>query len=206
MLIGDMNARVGNNRVPNIVGTNGEATLNSNVRKLLDFCIFNNLKIMNTFFKHKEIHKFTWEARGHQSIIDYFITNMKTSKVIKDIRVYRSNEIDSDHYLLCAKVNFPQRWLNKGNKKAPLMQEKFFKVRLLNDESIGWLYTQRVKLHLNNTKENEIDIEKEWKNLQNILKSTTNESLGAIKRRNRRKYLKIWDGQIKQLVETERII
>jgi len=37
MLIWDMNARVGNNRVANIVGTNGEATLNSNGRKLIDF-------------------------------------------------------------------------------------------------------------------------------------------------------------------------
>jgi len=55
---------------------------------------------------------------------------MKTSKVIQDIRVYRSNEIDGDHYLLCAKVNFPPRWLNKGNKKVPLKQEEFFKVRL----------------------------------------------------------------------------
>ena len=63
MLIGDMNARVGSNRVANIVGTNGEATLNSNGRKLIDFCTFNNLKIMNRFFKHKEIHKFIWEAR-----------------------------------------------------------------------------------------------------------------------------------------------
>ena len=80
-------------KVANIVGTNGEATLNSNGRKLIDFCTFNNLKIMNTFFKHKEIHKFTWEARGHKSIIDYFITNMKTSKVIQNIRVYRSNEL-----------------------------------------------------------------------------------------------------------------
>ena len=35
-------------------------------------------------------------------------------------------------------------------------------------------------------------------NLQNILKSAANESLGTIKRRNRRKYLKIWDDQIKQ--------
>jgi len=87
MSIGDMNARVGNNRVANIVGTNGEATLNSNGRKLIDSCTLNNLKIMNTFFKHKEIHKFTWETKGHKSIIDYFITNMKTSKVIQDIRV-----------------------------------------------------------------------------------------------------------------------
>jgi len=77
---------------------------------------------------------------------------MKTSKVIQDIRVYRSNEIDSDHYLLCAKVNFPSRCLKKGNKKFPLKQEESFKVRLLKDESIRCLYTQTVKPHLNNTK------------------------------------------------------
>ena len=104
MLIGDMNARFGNHRVADVVGTNGEATLNSNGRELIDSCTFSTLKIMN---RHKEIHKFTWEARGHKSVIDYFITNTKTSKVIQDIRVYRSNERDTDHYLLCAKVHFP---------------------------------------------------------------------------------------------------
>jgi hypothetical protein len=51
---------------------------------------------------------------------------------------------------------------------TPLKQDEFFKVRLLNDESVSWLYTQRVKLHLSNTKEDELDIEKERKNLQNI--------------------------------------
>jgi len=61
-----------------------------------------------------------------------------------------------------------------------------------------------VKLHLSNKKENEIDIEKEWENLQNILKSAASESLGTIKRRNRTKYLKIWDDQIKQLIETKK--
>jgi len=59
---------------------------------------------------------------------------------------------------------------------------------------------------LNNTKKNETDIEKEWKNLRNLLKSAANESLGTIKRRNRRKYLKIWDDQIKQLIETKQNI
>ena len=49
MLIGDMNDRVGNNKVANIVGTNGEDTLNSNGRKLIDFCTFNNPKLINTF-------------------------------------------------------------------------------------------------------------------------------------------------------------
>jgi len=32
-----------------------------------------------------------------------------------------------------------------------------------------------------------------------MLNSAANESLGKIKRRNRRKYLKIWDGKIKKI-------
>jgi hypothetical protein len=43
-----------------------------------------------------------------------------------------------------------------------------------------------VKFRLNNVKENETDIKKEWENLQNILKSAADESLRKIKRRNRR--------------------
>ena len=46
-----------------------------------------------------------------------------------------------------------------------------------------------------------------WKgieNLQNILKSAANECLGTIKRRNRKKCLKIWDEQIKYLIETKK--
>jgi len=36
------------------VCTNREATLNSNGWKLVDFCTFNNLKIMNTFLSTKK--------------------------------------------------------------------------------------------------------------------------------------------------------
>ena len=61
-----------------------------------------------------------------------------------------------------------------------------------------------MKLHLNKTQENETDIEKEWTNLENIIKSAANESLGTVKKQNRRKYLKIWDDQIKQLIETKK--
>jgi hypothetical protein len=90
-----------------MVGTNGEALVNDSGKKLIDFCTYSNLKIMNIFFKHKEIHKFTWESRGYKSIIDYFITNIKVSKIIQAIRVYGSIELDTDDYLLCAKVDFP---------------------------------------------------------------------------------------------------
>jgi hypothetical protein len=88
--------------------------------------------------------------------------------------------------------------VKQKQQKAPLKKEELFKVRLLTDESIRWLYSQRLKRHLNNTTENEFDTEKELKNLQNILNAAETESLGTIKRRNRRKYLKILDNKIKQ--------
>jgi hypothetical protein len=62
LMMGDLNARTGNTKVMKIIGTNGEPTVNSNGRKLTDFCIYNNMRIMNSFFKHKNTHKFTWCA------------------------------------------------------------------------------------------------------------------------------------------------
>jgi hypothetical protein len=53
----------------------------------MDFCLFNNLKITGTFFRHKNIHKFTWEAQGTKSIIDYII-NEKLKTTIKETTVF----------------------------------------------------------------------------------------------------------------------
>jgi len=55
----DYNARVGNIPIDRILGTNCEITTNSNGHKLKQFASVNELKIMNTFFRHKEIHKMT---------------------------------------------------------------------------------------------------------------------------------------------------
>ena len=47
--------------------------MNHNRAALRDFCTFNELKITHSFYRHKDIHKFTWEARGTKSVIDYII-------------------------------------------------------------------------------------------------------------------------------------
>jgi hypothetical protein len=47
-----------------------------------------------------------------------------------------------------------------------------------------------VKFHLNNIRENKADTQKEWENLQNILKSAAYESLVKIKRQKQKKISK----------------
>jgi hypothetical protein len=63
--------------------------------------------------------------------------------------------------------------------KETHLQEKF-RVRLLNDESIKWLYSKRMNDCLQHYEEN-IDVEQEWDNIKNILWKTAEASLCKIK-------------------------
>lgn len=42
-----------------VLGRQGEETLNRKGRRLLDLCAVDELVILNTFYQHEEIHKFT---------------------------------------------------------------------------------------------------------------------------------------------------
>jgi hypothetical protein len=42
-----------------------------------------------------------------RSIIDYVIANEKAAKLIKDVRVYRRADLNTNHFLLCTKLQFP---------------------------------------------------------------------------------------------------
>lgn len=75
ILLGDLNARTGNTTNSKIVGKYGEEVVNDNGERLINLCEANSLKITNGFFKHKNIHKYTWhqDTRQQRSIIDYAI-------------------------------------------------------------------------------------------------------------------------------------
>jgi len=76
ILAGDFNGKIGNQPIPDCIGTYGEEQVtNHNEAALRDFCAFNKLKITNSFYRHKDIHRFTCEARGTKLIIlTYLLT------------------------------------------------------------------------------------------------------------------------------------
>ena len=104
VVMGDLNARVGDNVKVwgEVIGKQGEAVENGNGKRLLQFCAENDLVVTNSWFQHKDIHKFTWECRGRnqRSIIDYFLVKQGMRKQLRDVKVVRGAEIGSDHYLL----------------------------------------------------------------------------------------------------------
>ena len=120
ILAGDFDGRIGNQPIPECIGPYGEQVKNHNGATLRDFYAFNKLEITNSFYRHKDIHKFTWEARGTKSVKDYIIINDRLKSNIKDARVFRGIEIDSDHNLLESKykiLTHAKHSYNKTDKK-----------------------------------------------------------------------------------------
>ena len=83
ILAGDFNGRIGKHPIPECVGIYGEQVTKHNGAALRDFCTFNKLKITNSFYRQTNIHKYTWEARGTKSVIDYIIINDRLKRTLK---------------------------------------------------------------------------------------------------------------------------
>jgi len=165
----------GNIPIDGILGKNGEITSNSNGHKLKEFVSVNELKITNTFFRHKAIHKMTRSARGYRSIIDYILTNKKLSPLVNNTKVFRGCDVTTDHYLLISKIRLPQKWYTFT--KRSLRQEEIFRVHLVEDRSIKLLYQRRLEQNLMHS-QCSLNTDVEWQTLKNTLQQTANEALG----------------------------
>jgi len=91
--------------------------VNRNGQTLREFASLSNLKIANTFFRKKEIYKYTWSARGSKTIIDYIIVNRRLKNLVQDIR-----------------INLLSRWKQQSNN-SKLANEFVYTVYLLQEES-----------------------------------------------------------------------
>lgn len=135
IIMGDLNGRVGrnNNGIERYMGKEGEHK-NSNGEKIIELCIENDLIIANTFYTHKDIHKFTREqpSRNEKSIIDYFLINKTNQHLVKDVRVHRGPEINSDHYLVILKLKAERKKEQEARKT--IIKEKIRTYRLLEEK------------------------------------------------------------------------
>lgn len=181
ILMGDFNARVGNTIIPGVKQRFNEDVTNENGELLIDFCSQNELRINNTFFKHKEQHKYTFQnTRGDRSMIDYILTNRKIHCTqILDIRCLCSANIGSDHNLVLGKIRMA---IQKPQNTDPIISETKIKVESLQDESTRNLYKSRLENEIDkNPVTEEEDIEDSWRKIKNNIIKAAREALGERK-------------------------
>jgi len=202
ILAGDFNGRIDNQPIPEYIGTYGEQVTNHNGAVLRDFCVLNNIKITNSFYRHKDIHKFTWEARGARPIIDCIVINDRLKSNIEDTRVFRGSEIDSDHKLVESKFKFLTHAKHSYNKTDKTIYKKppTLKVHLLEQEPIRVLYRKRLKGKFT-TLRGEIDTD--WLKIKEAITKAAEESVGY-KKWKTRKWLRTWNEEIQLAIEEKK--
>jgi len=113
IVIGDMNARVGNNNTgrERYIGPHGCGSINNNGERLCHLCEENLLVVGGTLFQHKTIHKLTWTSPDGRtsSQIDHIIINKKWRTSLQDVKARRGADIGSDHTLLVGVITLKLR-------------------------------------------------------------------------------------------------
>ena len=120
VVLGDLNARVGDGEVEGVVGKYGVPGESESSERLLDMCVEQELVIGNSFFKKKEINKYTWirVANGRvieRALMDYVLITKRMVGRLKDVHVFRGVASGmSDHFLVEAQVVAAKEWGNSG--------------------------------------------------------------------------------------------
>ncbi|XP_050511410.1 uncharacterized protein LOC126887736 isoform X1 [Diabrotica virgifera virgifera] len=185
--MGDMNGRVEkqNYGIEKWLGKEGEETRNDNGTRNINLCIENDLIIGNSKFTHKDVHKYTREerSRGERSIIDYFLINFEIWKAVKNIKVKRSAEIGSNHYLV--KMSFRIIKYIQNDKKRKIIKEKIrsYKLKEIEVEKRYHKCLEELRKRANKYQ----NIEERWKDYKHSLLVAAKESCGVTRISNNSK-------------------
>ena len=97
--------------------------------RVVDYGTLKRLAIMNTFYKHREYHIWTyygWNSEAQQYVskcmIDLFLTSDK--KMFRNVRAVSSLFMDSTHRLVVATLTWKTEKIPKKEKKTEIQCRK----------------------------------------------------------------------------------
>jgi len=168
IVMGDMNAKVGDEKFGSTVGNYGLGSRNDRGTRFVQFCEENELVIANTFFKHHPRRLYTWKSPGdvHRNQIDFITIKKRYRNTVKNAMTYPGADMNSDHNPAVVKLKFRLK-----NTSARLMRKPKFQLELLKDTEIKSRYSAYVSNRYEELMQEETEqcesvkeeIGKEWK-------------------------------------------
>ena len=186
VMLGDFNAQIGRRESEDDVwqevrGLHGIDTCNEAGKQLLELCAINNLTIMNTWFKKKQIRLGTWihPATTQAHMIDFVMMKRDQRQLCTDVRVYRSASYWTDHYLVKGKL-----MLSFSRKQRNSVTCVPLAVHLLRSQEVRDRYQQSLEEHLlQHPCDLEESVEEQWQALKDGIMTTADASVGHARKK-----------------------
>ena len=190
LITGDQNAKVGSDNSVHTrsMGKEGYGTMNENGERLANLCSLNGLVIGGTIFKHRDIHKITWQSPNGRDAnqIDHIIINGKWRGSLLDTRTYRGADVNSDHFLVVSKIRLK---LKNNYKKTQL--RRTFNVRRLKEEGVRQEFSIELRNKFSLLEDLHMDIDepeevgKKWNYIKKAYIETCENVIGFNKSNNK---------------------
>lgn len=188
IVLGDFNAQVDLDRHltnPRIVGQyTFHHESNENGQRLIDLCESNNLRLAHGRFKHRKGRLWTWEHPNHNlnephAQLDHIIINGKWVNSLRNCRAYNSVEVDSDHRIVCARIDISLRSNTKNQFKRKRFNIELLKYKEYREKFNANLQNRFGALEIENTQ-----IQKMYDEFESTIESTCTDVLGIRPKRN----------------------
>ena len=92
VVLGDLNARMGNEVIERIVGRHGVSGRNESGEQLLEMCGEKELVVGKSLFKKNDVHKYTKMVEGRvvdKALMDYVLLPRRMLGRLLDVKVCR---------------------------------------------------------------------------------------------------------------------
>uniref|UniRef100_A0A8D8SJ40 Craniofacial development protein 2 n=2 Tax=Cacopsylla melanoneura TaxID=428564 RepID=A0A8D8SJ40_9HEMI len=130
IVLGDLNAKVGEGPSNECVGRFGLGERNDRGDRLLQFCQEKQMVITNTLFKLPRRRLYTWKSPKDtpdnivRNQIDYILIKMRYKNAVKSAKTYPGADIGTDHTLLVARIHIRLKKLTqpKSHKEIDVKQ------------------------------------------------------------------------------------
>jgi endonuclease/exonuclease/phosphatase family metal-dependent hydrolase len=121
IILGDFNAKIGQEEnLKPVIGMNSlHKESNDNGMRLISYAASMDMVIGSTLFPHKNIYKACWKSPDGRTTnqIDHVLIDRSHKSCLQDVRSYRGANIDSDHFLIIAKIwsRISKQYITKNN-------------------------------------------------------------------------------------------
>src|SRR6218665_2395722 len=190
IVMGDFNAKVGKDweTWTGAMGKFGYGEENERGERLLNFCLGNSLKIMNTqFYQRKANRKWTWVSPDEKTknMIDFVLVNNRWRSSVTMCRTFTKPDVASDHNLVMAGIRVKLKTIHREKSG------KRFDIERLDDNLVRREYSTLLKSKWEQIKKkkNRGSVEETWEDIRSIYTEVAQQVLGTKKGKKQKPWI-----------------
>jgi hypothetical protein len=164
---------------------------------------------MNTFFNHKDIHKYTWyrDTLGQKSIIDFFISPSDLFSNIMDVCVKRGAELSTDHNLVVCTLRLEREHAQRHRHRKPAQAYRI-RWEALGDELVKDKFANDIALKFRELPDLTSDVETEWELFRSAVLASAISNCGRkrlVVPTDSMKRTAWWNQEVKQAIRKKKL-